>query len=62
MSVQVALQIQLLVDSQISRGCQVCLHEVPKEPQVQYKEQTLLLHIILFLDLKTARHASIIVP
>jgi kinesin family protein 4/21/27 len=37
MSVQVALRIRPLVDSEISRGCQLCLDIVPNEPQIQVR-------------------------
>lgn len=37
-TVQVALRIRPLVDSEISRGCQVCVETIPDEPQVQVKE------------------------
>lgn len=37
-TVQVALRIRPLVDSEISRGCQICVETVPDEPQVQVKE------------------------
>jgi kinesin family protein 4/21/27 len=37
MSVQVALRIRPLVDSEISKGCQQCLYTVPNEPQVQVR-------------------------
>jgi kinesin family protein 4/21/27 len=37
MSIQVALRIRPLVDSEVSRGCQLCLDTVPNEPQVQVR-------------------------
>jgi kinesin family protein 4/21/27 len=36
-SVQVALRIRPLVDSEVSRGCQLCLDTVSNEPQVQVR-------------------------
>lgn len=36
-SVQVALRIRPLVESEISRGCQLCLDTVPNEPQIQVR-------------------------
>lgn len=36
-TVQVALRIRPLIDSEISRGCEICLDTVPNEPQVQVK-------------------------
>jgi hypothetical protein len=36
-SVQVALRIRPLVESEISRGCQLCLDTIPNESQVQVR-------------------------
>jgi kinesin family protein 4/21/27 len=36
-SVQVAVRIRPLVESEISRGCQLCLDTVPNEPQIQVR-------------------------
>lgn len=36
-TVQVALRIRPLIQSELARGCELCVETIPNEPQVQVK-------------------------